>query len=378
MHAHIRLGRLFGIEIGLHLSWLLIAVLIALSLASHFRALNPEWAGGVAWAAALITAFLFFFGIVVHELSHALVARARGLPTRRITLFALGGVAQIEKESAEPSTEFLVAIAGPITSVLIGLLCLGGAFALGWAGDPTAVPESPVVAILVWLGLINIALAIFNMIPGYPLDGGRVLRSLLWWKTGSMERGTKQAARVGQVVALGFILLGVFQFFATKDIGRLWLAIIGWFLLEAAGASYAHVAAVSGLRGLKVRDLMSRDCAFVDPTENLQAFVDDYLLRSGRRCFLVVGNGTMHGLVTPKEVSQVAREEWPRTTVRQVMRPMEQLRTVAPETLVTDALEVMTREDLNQLPVVLNGRLEGVLSRGHVLQLLQARADLKV
>ena len=175
MHATIRLGRIFGIQIGLHYSWLIIAMLVAFSLAAHFRSVNPGWGERTIWATAILTAVLFFVAIILHELSHSVVAKARGLPVRSITLFALGGVAEIDKDAADAKTEFLIAIVGPFASAVIGVICLMLALALGWDMPDVAAPKSPVVAMLMWLGVINIGLAIFNLIPGFPLDGGLVL-----------------------------------------------------------------------------------------------------------------------------------------------------------------------------------------------------------
>ena len=211
MQPSIHLGRLFGIAIGLHYSWFIIALLITLSLAQQFRTTGTDWSPAIVWMSALVTAFLFFAAIVVHELSHALVARARGLPIRSITLFALGGVAHMEKSAVDAKTEFWVAIAGPLTSLAIGLGCFALAASLGWSPQTGAV--NPPTAILGWLGFINIALALFNMIPGFPLDGGRVLRAILWWRTGDADGSIRIAARVGQAVAFGFIFLGLLRFF---------------------------------------------------------------------------------------------------------------------------------------------------------------------
>src|SRR6267142_4309035 len=177
MKAQIKLFRIFGIQIGLHYSWLLIALLVVFSLAGQFAATNPHWSSNVIWGIAVLTALLFFAAIVVHELSHAAVAKVRGLPVRSITLFALGGVAQIEREASDAKTEFWMGIAGPITSAVLGCICLGLAWTLGWT--MLAEPGTPFMAMLVWLGYINIGLALFNMIPGFPLDGGRVLRAVL-------------------------------------------------------------------------------------------------------------------------------------------------------------------------------------------------------
>jgi Zn-dependent protease/predicted transcriptional regulator len=381
MEAQIKLGRVFGVQIGLHYSWLIIAFLITLSLASRFQVTNPQWGGGVIWATAIITGVLFFAAIIAHELAHAAVAKARGLPVRSITLFALGGVAQIEKEAGDAKTEFWMGIAGPITSALIGFLLLGIASALGWTLEvgtlvPTA--ETPLIAMLVWLGYINISLAIFNMIPGFPLDGGRVLRAILWWVTGDAARATRAAARTGQLIAFGLIALGILQFFGGAGFGGLWIAFIGWFLLDAARASYAQVEITESLRGLRVRDVMETDCSVVEGRDSLQTFVDDHLLRTGRRCFLVADAGRVVGLLTPHEIKSIERARWPATTVESVMRPLEKLRTIEPHASVVEALEAMGRENVNQLPVVSEGRLEGMISRGQVLQLLQTRADLNL
>ena len=376
MRAQIKLGSISGIRIGLHYSWFIIALLITLSLAAHFRVHNPQWSESVIWATAITTALLFFTAIVVHELSHAAVAKARGLPVRSITLFALGGVAEIEKEAADAKTEFWMGIVGPITSFLIGVICLGVVLAFGWT--PSVFPQNPLLAGLMWLGYINIILVLFNMVPGFPLDGGRVLRAILWWITGNAKRATRIAASVGQFVALGLIVLGVFRFFGGAGFGGLWIAFIGWFLLEASRASSAQTAITEGLSAVRVADVMSHDCPIVDGRSNLRTFVDEYLLRAGRQCFVVTENGGVEGLITAREVSNVERARWPYTTVDDVMQPLGRVRTITPEATVTEALEVMAGEDLNQLPVVESGRLVGLISRGHILQLLQNRAELHV
>jgi Zn-dependent protease/predicted transcriptional regulator len=381
VEAQIKLGRILGVEIGLQYSWIIIAFLITLSLAGHFQTENPEWGSGVVWVSAILTAALFFAAIVAHELSHAAVAKARGLPVRSITLFALGGVANIEKEAGDAKTEFWMGIAGPIASVLIGMFLLGIASVLGWVPEPgttLSTPETPLLAMLVWLGYINISLAVFNMIPGFPLDGGRVLRAILWWLSGDADRATRSAARAGQFVAFFFIALGLVRFFAGAGLGGLWITFIGWFLLDASRASYAQVSIAESLRGLAVRDVMDEDCTVVEGGASLQSLVDDHLLRTGRRCFIVVENGRVAGLLTPHEVKQVERARWPHTTAASAMRPLDRLRTVAPDSPVLEALEAMGRENVNQLPVVSEGRLEGIISRGHVLELIRTRAELNM
>jgi Zn-dependent protease/predicted transcriptional regulator len=375
MPASVRLGRVAGIPIGLHYSWFIIAALITLSLAAHFRATQPDWQTPRIWIISGLTALLFFVTLLAHELAHALVAERRGLPVHSITLFALGGVAQIEKDATSAGTEFVIAVVGPIASLVIGFVCIGIASWMGWsANDGTG---GPIGAILGWLGSINIVLALFNLIPGYPLDGGRLLRALLWTIYRDADRATRNAASVGQAIGVIFIASGLWRFFVGAGFDALWLAFIGWFLLTAAQASYAQATIANTLHGVRVSDLMTDDCVTVDAAVNLQSLVDDLLLRTGRRCIAVKRNGRLLGIVTPNEVRGVARDHWREVTAGDVMRPLDRLQTVAPDTPATEALTTMVREDLNQLPVVSDGHLDGMVTRGHILQLLQARADLR-
>jgi Zn-dependent protease/predicted transcriptional regulator len=302
------------------------------------------------------------------------VARSRGLTTKAITLFALGGVAQIEKEPEDAKTEFLVGIVGPLSSAVIGALSLGIAWAVGWRIG--AAPETPLRAMFVWLGYINLTLAAFNLIPGYPLDGGRILRSILWLASRDAVRATIRAAAVGKIIALLFIALGIFRFFGGAGFGGLWIAFIGWFLLQAATASATSVAFTASLKGVRVSDVMTADCVVLDGNLNVQQFVDTYLLRSGKRCFVVQQNEEVAGLVTAHEIKELERARWPYTTLSDIMRPLDELHTVQPTTTVMEALETMGRDDVNQLPVVTAGHLDGVITRANVLQFLQTRAEL--
>jgi Zn-dependent protease/CBS domain-containing protein len=376
MRSNIKLGRISGIEIGLHYSWFIIAALIVFSLGEHFRQVYRNWGTSQIWITALFTALLFFVSLLLHELSHSLVAQARGLKVRAITLFALGGVSQIEGDATDAKTEFWVAIAGPIASLIIGFGCLAIAVGLGWRRP--AEPRTGVTAVLVWLGYINVALAVFNMIPGFPLDGGRVLRSIVWAITKNADRSTRIAARIGQVVAFLFILDGIWEFFSGAGFGGLWIAFIGWFLMDAAKASYAQVEVTAAFQGMRVSEVMLRNCVTVNRGMKLQEFVDTYLLKTGQRCFAVEDQGRLVGLITPRDVGAIPREHWDKTTVREAMRPLEELHIITPDTQVLDALKLMAGNDVNQLPVVANGTLQGVLSRSQLMQLLQARSDLQL
>ncbi|HVO59743.1 MAG TPA: site-2 protease family protein [Terriglobales bacterium] len=374
MKAQIKLGRIAGIEIGLHYSWFIIAILIALSLKDQFRTVNPDWSPALMWVIALVTAVLFFAALLLHELAHSLVAKSRGLKVRAITLFALGGVSQIESEATDAKSEFWIAIVGPLTSLAIGVVCLG-VERVAFPGQATE-PAAPVAALLTWLGRINVVLAVFNMIPGYPLDGGRVLRSIIWWIGRSQERATKWASSVGQAVAFLFILYGLFGFFTGRNYEGLWLAFIGWFLLDASRSTSLQMEILSGLRGRRVADIMERDCTLVEGHISLQDFVDEYVLRSGRRCFIVEQNNSLVGLITPNEVKKVPRDEWPQTSVQSVMVPLKQLHVVTPDTPAVQALDLLTKQDINQVPVVSDGHLIGIFSRGQVIRYLQAHAEL--
>ena len=372
--ASISLGRIAGIPVGLHFTWFVIAALITLSLAGRFQIAHPAWSMSIVWGVAILTAVLFFVSLVAHELSHALVARARGIPVKSITLFALGGIANISKEANSARTEFLIAIVGPITSFVIGFGALLLAQSMGWTAEEDAATIAG--SVLGWLGSINLLLALFNLIPGYPLDGGRVLRSILWAIYGDGDRATRHAARVGQLVAGAFIAVGVVQAFTGAGIGGVWLAFIGWFLLTAAQAAHAQVSVMQLLRDVRVADIMASDCATVDERTSVRAIVDDLMLRTGQRCVMVQSDGHVLGLLTPGEVRGIERNRWMEMTARDVMRPLDRLRTVTPDTAVSDALSTMARDDVNQLPVVDHGRLQGIVSRGQIMRLLQARSEL--
>jgi Zn-dependent protease len=369
------LGRLAGVEIRLHLSFALIAGLIVVSLASHFGGAHPGWHPAAVWATSVLTAALFFFTLVLHELSHALVARSRGIPVRSITLFALGGVARIEREAADAATEFWMGIVGPITSAVIGAGCLLGAAAGGWT--PSAPPATPGTSMLVWLGIINFSLAAFNMLPGFPLDGGRVLRAVLWWIRGDAVQAARWAARVGQVMAISLIFIGLLESFLGAGLSALWLVLVGWFLLGAAENSVGQVVAEEHLRGLRVGDLMSRDCVRVEAATTLRDFVREHLLRTGARCFLVSEGGRVVGLLTPGELTSVERSRWADTPVRAAMQPLDELRGVSPEASASESLATMGG-DVQQLPVMQDGRLQGVISRGDILRVLRTRMELQM
>lgn len=376
MRPHIRLGRLFGIDIGLHYTWFIVALLIGVSLAGHFRELYPTWGDGLVYGLSFATAALFFASLLVHELSHALVATRNGLRVRSVVLFALGGVAQIEGDAPTAGTELRMGIVGPLVSASLGALFLGLARLAGW--DAATEPTTPVPAMLVWLGYINIMLAVFNMLPAFPLDGGRVLRALMWWWSGDGAKATRRASRSGQVLAWLLIMFGLSVFLLTGAFGGLWLGLIGWFLLEAARESYVLVAVRQTLRDVRVGDLMRPSWPEVDADLRLDRFVYEQLLHGGARTYAVTRGDRVEGLITPDEVRKVEQPLWTRITVEQVMQPLEMLPTVAPDQPALDAVERMAREDLEELPVVEQGHIRGLFTRATVLEYLHRRNELHV
>ncbi len=365
-----RIFSLFGIPIEINPTWLFTLAFFVYILGGELYpdALEdePAW---FLWALAFVSGLLFFASIIVHELAHSLVAQRYGIPVRAITLFMLGGVSQITKEAKRPLVEFVTAIVGPLTSFLLAAIFVGLALTPGIHGGRIGI-------MFEFLFVMNLSLGVVNMAPGFPLDGGRVLRGIVWWITGNAVRATRIAARVGQVIAFVMILYGLMQFFRGAGFNGLWIAFIGWFLLSASRESYAQMVISEGLRGLRVGDVMSRDFPVVDAHSNLQTFAEENLTRTGRRFWVVTLNGQPEGIITPNEMSAVTRNRWPYTTVADVMRPLDATHTVNPNTPVTEALEVMASQDLNQLPVMNEHGLAGLISRSHILQLIQTRAEL--
>jgi Zn-dependent protease/CBS domain-containing protein len=368
MNRHIKIGRVFGIQLGLHFSWFAIAVLVALSLVGHFSVVNADWGAGLIWTTAIVTGLLFFAAVIFHELAHAVVAKMRGLPVRSITLFALGGIALADKEADDPVTEFLIGIAGPLMSLMIGVLCLLTALTLGWSPETQVItPSTPFLAALVWLGYINIVLAIFNMIPGYSMDGGRVLRAIIWRITGNTNRSTRVAAHAGQFVATFFIVWGIFQFFFGTGFGGLWLALIGWFLLTAAKASYVKSSGAKILSPLCVGEVMRRDCDSVSGDIGLQTFVNRHLLKTRNQYYFVTKKDRPVGIISTEQVKKIPCAEWETKTVGQIMSALDDFQTISPQMPVSKAYEAMMNNEVNQFPVANNDHLAGIITRDDIL-----------
>ncbi|RCK76983.1 MAG: hypothetical protein ANABAC_3408 [Anaerolineae bacterium] len=371
MDTSLQIGKIFGIPIGLHISWFLIFGLLTWSLAGgYFVQAYPEVPALIHVLLAVITSGLFFASVLAHELGHSVVALREKIPVRGITLFIFGGIAQIGKEPPSAGAEFRIAIAGPLVS-----LALAAGFGALWLLD-RAIPF--LAAPSEYLMRINFILAVFNLIPGFPLDGGRVLRALVWKITGSFRRANQVAVVSGQFVAFGFIGLGIFTILRGQFFDGLWLAFIGWFLQNAAASAYAQTHLQDALQGLRVANVMNPQCNRISALTPLSQLVEDYILTSGQRCFIVMDNDLTSGVITLKDVTAVPQSKWRFTTVRQAMVPFDRVTYVTPQTEVLTALRMMDDANVAQLPVVENGELIGILTREQVLHMLRLRAELGI
>jgi Zn-dependent protease len=369
-----KVGRLAGIEISIHPSWLVIAFLITYSLAeSQFPRTFRGWTAAEYWLVAAATATLFFASVLAHELSHATLARRFGLKVEGITLFIFGGATTIDAESHTPRDEALIALAGPVTSLLIGgLLVFVGLF----------VDQPQLGALVSWLGFVNLALGIFNLIPGFPMDGGRILRAFLWRVRGDRLVATRNAATVGRLLAYGLVGLGVFIALQPGGLfSGLWLAVIGWFLSNAAESTLMQAGVEQSLRGVRVRDAMDPNPPAVSPNETVAELVNDRMLRGEDRSYLVQhDDGGLAGIVTLQDVRRLPRDDWPLARVTDIMTRFADLETIGPDAPMADALRLIQARTVAQLPVIEpDSRVPlGVVTRRGILKLIDARTKLGI
>ncbi|HLO28182.1 MAG TPA: site-2 protease family protein [Anaerolineales bacterium] len=364
----ISLGRILGIPIGVDYSWFLIFALLTWSLAtSYYPAEFKNWPVPQYWIVGAVTVILMFVSVLLHELGHSVVALRNKIPVRSITLFVFGGVAQIGAEPPSAIAEFWIAIAGPITSfalaILFGLL------------QPVVSAVAPILAIAKYLAYINGTLGLFNLIPGFPLDGGRVFRAIIWGTTHNLRRATLIAANLGRFIAYGFIGLGMWQVF-TGNIGNgLWVAFIGWFL-ESAASSQIHQQTVHDLlAGHHVSDAMRRDYTAILPNTTLEQLINQHILGNGQRSLVVKQDDQVAGLLTLHNVKAIPSADWLNTTAAQVMIPVVKMKRIRPETELTEALGEMDRDGVNQLPVMVGDQIQGMLGRDDVISFLRTMND---
>ena len=365
-----RIGKIFGIDINIDASWLIIFALVIWTLAgSYFPEQYPRWPTWLHWTVGLVTTILFFGSVLGHELAHSVVAISQGEVVHSITLFIFGGVARINEEPDKPLKELLMAIVGPLFSMAIGM-----AFGVLWF--LTRGLFQPLSALAQYLAMINVTLALFNLIPGFPLDGGRVLRALIWGLSGNLKVATRLASWAGQGIAFLFMLGGTWQIFAGGWRNGLWFIFIGWFLYNAATSGYRQMLVREMMGEVRAGDLMTVDFATVSGDLTLQQLVDEYVLRRREHSFPVADAGLLRGIVCLHDVKTVPREKWAYTRVSEVMTPWAELETVSPGDDGSAALARLNARDVRQLPVVEGERLIGLLRRSDVLRYLQLRTDL--
>jgi Zn-dependent protease/predicted transcriptional regulator len=369
----IKLFRLFGFEVKIDLSWIILAVLITWSLAEglfpyYYKDLSRSsywWMGGFG-------AIGLFLSIIFHEMSHSLVARRYGLPMKGITLFIFGGIAEMEDEPASPKVEFMMAIAGPVASLVISLLFYS-IYRLGVMAD-WSVKVNAVAGYLAW---INVALAVFNMLPAFPLDGGRVLRSGLWkWKN-NIRWATRVSSQIGSAFGMGLIILGIMNILIANLVGGFWWVLIGMFLRNASSVSYRQLVIRRALQGESVERFMSTDVVTVPPSLSVERVVDEYFYKYHYKFFPVVENSHIVGCINTQQIQQVPREDWPYRTVEQIVRQCAPDNAVRPHTDSVDVLAQMNRSQQSRLMVVEDDRLLGVVTLKDMLQFLAVKLDLE-
>lgn len=370
MPSSFKFGKIFGVEIGVHWSWIPIFIIFSWLFAdgtlAHFF---PSWSEPALWIAGAITSAIFFASLLAHELAHSFVARSKGLEVKGITLFFIGGVSNLGGEPRSPGDEFVISVVGPATS-----LVMGGLFAIGWAALS---PFSPGIAgVSAQLAVINATLAVFNMVPGFPLDGGRVFRSILWQRTRNLHTATHIASMAGEGVGYLLIGAGVVFFLFGNVVNGIYFFVIGLFLRGIAAGSYQQMVTDEALAGLKAGDAAATNCEAVPPDLSLENVVDNYVLLRNVRCFPVQSQDQLLGLVTLEDIRHIPREQWAITPVEKAMTSFDRLHAVSPDDDLRHVLRLMAEQDVNQVPVVNGGRLVGLIGRADILRLIQTRREL--
>ena len=381
MGSAFNIGKLFGIQFRLHYTWFIIFLLVTVSLSwQYFPFAYPDRGQLLYWVLGIVTSLLFFASVVAHELAHSLVARINGIPVKSITLFIFGGVAQMAREAARPGAELKMAVAGPACSLVIG-----GLFYLLLLRTQGVI--EPIAALAEWLFIINIALAVFNLIPGFPLDGGRVFRSLMWHFTGSYKRSTQIAVRVGRGVGYSFIGIGIIVAilslsglapFGLGWFSGLWLAFIGWFLENAASSSYRQVQWRGALHGFSATQVMTSVYPTVPPNITVRELVQGYIFTGGHHVFMVADEGRLVGILTLDNIKSVSQPRWEATQVKEIMTPADKLKVAHPDQDALSLLEQMEADDINQMLVVSGGRVIGLITRDNLIRFLRVRSELGV
>jgi Zn-dependent protease/CBS domain-containing protein len=371
MGRSIQLGKIFGIPFRVDLSWFLIFILITVLLSIY--TFPQEWPTLTRWGIAIATSIIFFASVLAHELAHSIVGIRAGIPVKSITLFFFGGVAHIGKEASDAITELKMAAAGPLCSITLAALFFG----ISWL---TSGFNEYVTTFTLWLAYINGVLAIFNMIPGFPLDGGRVLRAITWRVTGNYMRATRIATMAGYGVSYLFILGGIFMVFFLRGgwFNGLWFIFLGFFLNSAVRTTYHQTTLRDSLKGFSAQDVMTRDFPHVPRNITIRQLVQGQFLTSASQCFLVTDGEKVEGTLTLNQIKAVPRDYWDITTTGQAMTPVEKLKVVHSSDDALKILERMEEEILDQVSVVSEGRVIGMILRDNLIRFAQRLRELKM
>ena len=385
---YFRLGRVAGIDIYVNWSWLLIIGLVSWSLSLTFGQIHNEWSVNMRWGMAMLAAFLFFCSVLAHELAHSLVALARGVPVVNITLFMLGGVSNMKREPSSPAEEIVITIVGPLISLFLGAVCLvvgagDGAINVGALTTPATFAQlQPVNTALAWLGSVNIMIGFFNLIPAFPLDGGRMVRSLIWAVLNDIRRSTRWAIRLGQGIAWIMIVIGLVIAFGGKlpfleaDIfSGAWLIFIGIFLHNAVVTGYQQTAVEDRLATIQVRNVMQTSVPLISSTASLGDLLNRNLMQPDGYTMFVMENQEVIGLVAMPDVKKSLMNKWSSATVRDIMTPVSELLYVSADEDVVDAFERLQRFDMRHMPVKLNNRVVGLLHKKDVHRLFKLQPE---
>jgi Zn-dependent protease len=386
MRGSWRIGRIAGIEVGIHYTWLLALFIFTWLLGQGFITTYPSWQSYVYWIAGFLATFTLFLSVLVHELAHSLVARARGLQVSSITLFILGGVSNLAEEPEKPGVEFVMAIVGPLTSLVLGVI-----FWVMWffitntwvlpvfSVNVPAVKQTLLLAVIGFLAYTNIALTVFNLLPGFPLDGGRVFRSILWHTTGNLLKATNIAAIVGRIFGWGFMALGVILAIFTKVglLNGLWFVFIGWFLNSAADNSRYEATLREHLTGVLVGQVMEKDIESVRPDTSIADLVQTIFIQKRKKAVPVADGENLVGVITISDIKGLPQEKWSVTPVVQIMH-RDPIHAAKPEDDLNTAMKLMAQYDLNQIPVLSQGKLVGMLTRADVINYLQLSQELNI
>ena len=370
MSGNISVGRVLGIPLRLHYTWFIIFAWVTLSLVLNPWVEPPYPPLEQRIVLGVLTSLLFFASIVIHELAHSILAIRNNIPVREITLFVFGGVSQITREATHPRAELSIAVIGPLTSLALAGIFYGLHLLLA------GIQQDLAAILMLWLAWINVVLALFNLIPGFPLDGGRVFRALMWRRTGDYQKATHIASNVGQGIAYALMAGGFALIVFARDwwFTGLWFVIIGWFLRNAARASYQQVLLRDALVGVTARQLAGHDCSLIPPDLNLMELVQQYVLPTGQSCFPVGWGAGLEGMVTVEQIRKVPRSRWHITSVQDVMTPASKLKVAQADQDILSVLQEMSGENANHIPVMEAGEVIGVIDREDIARVLRTRA----